>query len=151
MKKILSILSLLALSACSHYMPVSQGTGEYSGKEVKGCGAYIFGIPSSTEESRIDKILEKNNLTNEDIYSVNHLTENKFLWLIAKSCTIISVNKGGVSKLPEETVPQWKKEEQMRKANEAKVYKDAKTVSDCGKYSSKERYACKKAFFNHKK
>jgi len=83
---------------CSHYSPVSVGHGEPSNLQVESCTDYILGFPTFGERRRLDTLLRANNLTPEDVATLESRSWFYLFPFYGKGCTIVSLNKKGAQK-----------------------------------------------------
>jgi hypothetical protein len=72
------------------------GTGQYSGKHVQDCSTHFLGMTSNAENSRLDYVLNKYQLHQSDVYTVEQELFHFMFPLYASECTVISLNKQGV-------------------------------------------------------
>lgn len=90
--------SLFLFTNCSHYAPISIGQGEPSNLQIESCTDYILVFPTFGKRKRIDTVLRENNLTPEDVASVESRSWFYLFPLYGNSCTIVSLNKKGAQK-----------------------------------------------------
>jgi hypothetical protein len=141
--KNLMILSLSLLMSCTYYRAVSKGTGNYTGKQVEGCTTHVLSIPFFANEERLDNVMNKYLLNHEDIYTVEQAYYNYFFWLVAQSCTVVTLNEKGQDKEPKVML---KKE----KINPNSRFKDIKSLKECNQFPAIERLDCRKEIFERR-
>lgn len=98
MKTLILALTILILNSCTMYRPVHMGTSNYSGKHVKDCSTHFIGMTGDPDGSRLDYVMNKFNLEQEDVYTVEEELFHFLYPLFAKTCTVISLNQDGVKK-----------------------------------------------------
>lgn len=153
MKSLIKLLTLtLFIQSCSHYAPLQMGSGEYSGEETEGCSATILGFPTEAENLRIDSILQRSSLKQEDVYSVEKRYWSYFFPIYSNRCTVLSINKSGLKKynanykkslkMPDETTVS---DEQEMKNLHAR-FKNLNSVKSCRKFTRPSAKACRRYF-----
>ncbi len=153
MKFLSLFVVLLTLTSCSYYQAASHNSGKYTGVDVKGCSTNFLGIPFSPEKSRLDKILNENNIDHKEIYTVQNKTTHYLGDLLFENCTVVSLNEKGAKKHPgtSEKKSSSKTVEKFVEKDENRIFlfkgKNIKDMNDCKKVAKKDQAACRKKFF----
>lgn len=99
--KVFSLIFLCLVSilvGCSHYGPVSLGQGVPSDKEVVSCTPSVLTFPLEREKRRMDTILRQNQLTPDDVASVEERAWPYLSPLFMSTCTVVVLNEQGAKK-----------------------------------------------------
>lgn len=143
MKKIISGLILMALVGCAHHQPASLNSGASSDVHVQGCSNYVFGIPLSAEETRIDNVMFENDIDIKDVYSVQHKETQFFFTLFTKECTIVTLNNSNKTKVKKISALQKAMKVKAEKEEQIDNTKYLEELSKCNKFRSTKKSLCK--------
>lgn len=156
--KIINLLALLLLmTSCSYYQAASHNKGDYTGVDIKGCSTNLFGIPLSPSDSRLDLIMSENQITHEDIYTVQNQTTLFLGELLFQNCTVVSLNESGAKKYslnqPSSTSASSdkKKRKKKKKKDALFLFKNVyiEKLDDCNKVPKKNKAQCRKKYFDY--
>jgi hypothetical protein len=111
--------------------PLQMGKGTTSMKQIVSCTHNLLGFPANARANTISYILDRYNISTEEVYSIER-SYWYYIWpLYSNNCTIVKLNNKFSGKLP-----QQRKKTKLNKGL---------TIKDCHKLDQKSRVECIKS------